>query len=322
MMKDGIQHKIKKVLVTGGTGFIGKYLVNALLSEGWAVLALVNKTPASTPSKNGLLQTVHADINDYDTISSLVSQVDYVCHLAAYIPDNHEDPSVAATCVQINALATLHLARMAVKNRLTRFVYTSSGNSYVHSECPVTEASPLYPVGRATYYLASKMLGEMYVEHLRHTAGLNSVCFRISTSYGWGMSTRSLIYRFMKSASEGLPLEVWDGGMTTYDFVCVSDIVGLILSALKSDPAGIFNAGSGRACSILELAQTVAEVFPEKELPIEVKPPVASIPASFSALSIEKARTTWGYNPTGLRDGLIRYRQDAESKKHVYRHIQ
>jgi UDP-glucose 4-epimerase len=298
-----------KVLVTGGSGFIGRYLVDALLSEKWSVLVLTNKTPFFTKSKSGALQVVQADINDYERMPSLVSQVDFVCHLAAFIPPDHEDSSMAGICVQNNALATLNLAQLAIKYNCSRFILSSAGNCYVYGKDLVSEDAPLYPAARATYYLASKMLGEIYVDHLRQAKGLSSLIFRISSPYGWGMPERSLISRYMKLASQGLPLEVWDGGITTYDYVYVTDIVKLILGALKSGEPGIYNVGSGCACSVLELAKTVKKIFFDKEIPIVVKPPMDSIPASFSALSIEKARKTWNYRPISLEDGLNQYRQ-------------
>lgn len=304
-----------KVLVTGGTGFIGRYLVEALLSERWSVLILINKTLFFTKSKSRSLQVIQADINDYEKMSTLVSQVDFVCHLAAFIPPDHEDASVAGICVQNNALATLNLAQLAIKYGCSRFIMSSAGNCYVYSKDLVSEDAPLYPSARATYYLASKMLGELYVDHLRQAKGLNSLILRISSPYGWGMPERSLISRYMKLASQGLPLEVWDGGITTYDYVYVSDVVKLILSALKSGDPGIYNVGSGCSCSILELAKTVKKTFLEKEIPIVVKPPIDSVPANFSAMSIEKARETWNYCPTSLENGLNQYRQYMETNK-------
>lgn len=303
----------RRVLVTGSNGFIGKYLVDALLSEGWAVLAIVHRMPSSLQTQNDLLEIVQADINDQDLMSSLVTRVDAICHLAAYIPDNHEDPSLAGACIQTNALATLHLATSAARHRILNFIYASGGNSYVYSKSPVSEDCQLYPVERATYYLVSKLLGEMYVEHLRYISSLNSICLRISTPYGWGMPPRSLVSRIMQLASKSFPIEVWDGGVTTYDFVDVVDVVRVILNALKSGTPGIYNVGSGQACSVLELAQTVAEVFPENNIPILIKPSKGIIPVSFSALSIEKAKQTWGYSPMDLKSGLMRYRQEMDS---------
>ena len=72
---------------------------------------------------------------------------------------------------------------------------------------------------------------------------------------------------------------------------------------------------------LLELAKMVKKTFPEKEIPIVVKPPIDSIPASFSALSIEKARETWNYCPTSLEDGLSQYRQYMESNKSDCRRV-
>jgi nucleoside-diphosphate-sugar epimerase len=308
----------RQVLVTGSNGFIGKNLVNALLSDGWAVLAAVHKMASSLQTQSDLLKIVQADINDQNLMNSLVAQVDAVCHLAAYIPDNHEDPSLAEACIQTNALATLHLATSAAKHRISKFIFASGGNSYVYSKSPVAEDDRLYPVERATYYLASKLLGEMYIEHLRLMSSFNSICLRISTPYGWGMSPRALVSQVMQLASKASTIDVWDGGVTTYDYVDVEDVVSVMLSALQSGSPGIYNVGSGQACSVLELAQTVTEVFPENSIPIVVKPPQRTIPASFPALSIEKAKQTWGYSPRELKSGLMRYRQEMESSLNEY----
>ena len=301
-----------RVLVTGAAGFLGRYLVAELSSNGCEVVALVHKSGLPENLRTQVSRVVEGDISDADTWREAVSQVDAICHFAAYIPPHYEDSSYAEACLQVNSLATLELAQAALRRPNCRFIYSSAGNAYAFTDKVATEESLIYPADRATYYLASKLVGELYVENLRRTAGLESICFRISTPYGFGMAEKSAIAHFMKRAHEGLPLQVIDGGVPTYDFVHVMNVVRLVAAALKDGQPGVYNVGSGIAHSVLELAQAVADTYPERKVSIEVKPPLDSIPASFSALSIDKAVRMWGYRPLSLHDGLADFRKRME----------
>lgn len=296
-----------RVLVTGATGFLGRYLMAELSRQGCEIVALVHKSvlPNSLPAS----QVIEGDIRDSDLLSAAVAQVDAVCHFAAFIPPDFADPAFAETCLQINALATLKLAEATLKKSGCRFVHLSSANAYAFTGGSASEANPLYPAERATYYLGSKIVGELYVEHLRRVAGLPAFCFRISSAYGWGMTEKSVVARFMASAHQGATLQVWDGGVTTYDFVHVTDVVKLVAKALQEGEPGIYNAGSGVAHTVLELARAVVDTYPERKIATDVKPAAGPAPASFSALSIDKANKMWGYNPLSLEQGLLDYRK-------------
>jgi len=300
------------VLVTGATGFLGRYLVAELASRDYEVVVLVHKRGLPENLRKQISEIVEGDLRDTDLLRQTVARVDAVCHLAAYLPTDFEDPSSAEACLQINSLATLNLAQAALARPGCRFVHLSSSNAYAFTEGVATEESLLYPADRATYYLASKMVGELYVEHLRRVARLQSICFRISSTYGWGMTEKSVVARFMASARQSDPLQVWDGGIPTYDFVYVTNVVQLVAAALKHGQPGVYNVGSGVAHSILELARAVADTYPEGKISIEVKPPLGAIPAGFSALSINKAARMWGYRPLSLRAGLAELRQRME----------
>jgi len=301
-----------RVLVTGATGFLGRYLVAELWGNGCEVVALVHKSGLPENLRAQVSHVVEGDITNPNTWREAVSQVDAVCHFAAYIPPDYEDSSYAETCLQVNSLATLALAQAALQRPRCRFIYSSAGNAYAFADEVASEESLLYPADRAAYYLASKMAGELYVEHLRRVAGLESICFRISTPYGFGMGEQSAVAHFMKCAHEGLPLQVIDGGIPTYDFVHVANVVQLVKAALRDGQPGVYNLGSGIAHSVFELAQAVADTYPERNISIEVKPPLDSIPARFAALSIDKAVKMWRYHPLSLREGLAKYRERIE----------
>ena len=299
-----------RVVVTGASGFIGRYLTTALLSEGHEVIAVLHQHDLPVHFKTDALRVVWGDSDNLAPIHDAILQADVVCHLAAYIPPNIRDFRYAERCVQVNGLFALHIARFAIEKQ-TRMIFLSSGQAYHYSEAPVLEDAPLYPAERSTYYLASKLLGELYVEHLRRTRSLPVITLRLGCCYGPGMQ-KSVVSYFMQCASAGLPLTVFDNGTPTHDFVYVSDVVGVIMAALETGDPGVYNIGSGCASSILELAQTVADIYSDRDVTIEIDPPYEGIPSSFPALSIEKARKTWNYNPLLLREGITKYREWME----------
>ena len=299
-----------QVVVTGASGFIGQHLVTALLKNGHEVTAILHEHDLPAYLKVAALKVVWGGAENLSPIRTAILQADVVCHLAALILRGHPDFWGAKRSLEINGLFTLRIAKFALEGS-ARMIFLSTGQIYCYSETPVTEDAAVYPVERGTYYLASKLLGELYVEHLRRTRSLLTIILRVGCCYGPGMR-ESVVSCFMNSAVAGLPLTVFDGGRPTHDFVYVSDVVDTIIYALETGDPGIYNIGSGYASSILELAQAVVETFPDRDVPIEIDPPLKCMPASFSALSIEKAVATWNYHPLSLSEGLAEYRRQLE----------
>ncbi len=307
----GSASRPQRVLVTGASGAVGRHLVSMLLVAGRDVLALSRQSSIASPAGLDSLQVLLGDILDQSVVQSAVSQSDAVCHLAAYLPPDYLSPTHAARCFEVNALATQRIAQQCAEQN-KRFIYCSSAQAYVYSDRPVAEDDPMYPAERATYYLVSKLAGELFVEHLRRTQGLQALSFRVSSSYGPGMPQRSLVRSFVDRAHAGMPLVVQHGGVPTCDFVYVGDVAQLIAAAIDEGECGIYNAGSGASTSILELAQAIQSLFAPAPIPIEVVPPLRDTPSNFPALSMEKTKRMWNHEPTPLDAGLRKYLSKLE----------
>jgi UDP-glucose 4-epimerase len=190
-----------------------------------------------------------------------------------------------------------------------RFIYGSTGSLYQPGPLPAPETSPTYPAARAPYYLGSKLLGELYVEHLRLTQGLDSVAFRIGAAYGASV-TRSIVKRFVSDALAGQPLPVVHGGMVRSDFTYVEDLASLFLSAVRGKQSGVFNAGSGMATSILQIAEAVCEVFAEFKPVIHHVQDSSERPPDFAVLCMEKTNAAFAHAPVAFGAGLRRMKDE------------
>jgi len=304
----------RRVLVTGASGFLGVNLIEGLLKEGCGVVAFDKHELPDHLSCNEV-NFIKGDLGEIKKVRDAIRQVDVVCHLAAYIPPNYEDPVYARRCLLVNGLITLRLAELILKVRGLRLIFFSAGTIYRYSKSPVSEDHPVYPIGGAMYYSTGKLVGELYVEQLRTQYQLPSTTLRVASCYGLGMPKKSMIASFMEYADKGLPIQIWNGGYATYDFVYIDDVVKATLAALKNDNYGVFNIGSGSAHTVLEIAHAIAKTFPERTVNIEVKPPSGPIFKGFPALSIKKAAKIWNYHPCSIRKGLAEYRRKMEQVK-------
>lgn len=299
-----------RVAITGATGFIGQRLARALRERGHSVRALVRDRSKAT-TLTALAGCAFAEVNldattlSADALGSAVEGIDALCHCAAYIPSDLRDPHAAARCLQVNALAPLALAEACAAQRTPRMLHFSSANVYTPSASPVAEDSPTYPSSRATYYLASKLCGELYVDHTRRRGALSATILRVSSVYGPGMKG-GVVSLFAERLARGERVSVSDGGRYQTDLVYVDDVVAAAVAALeRSSVSGIVNVGSGSATSLWTLAHTLATLTGRGADAIDVEPPSLSpVDPGFAPLDVSRARALLGYAPRSIEDGL------------------
>jgi|LNFM01.1.fsa_nt_gb UDP-glucose 4-epimerase len=301
-----------RVALTGATGFVGRRIARALCDRGHSVRALVrDRARAAALGSLARCELIECSLDAPRDPAALVTAVDHVdvlCHAAAYIPSNQRDSSEAARCLDVNALATLALVDAAIAARCERLVYFSSGNIYEPSPSPVTESAATYPSSRATCYLASKLCGELYVDHARRSGVLSTTILRVSSVYGPGM-VGGVVPLFLGRMQRGEPVTVSDGGRYRTDLVYVDDVVTAAVAAIeRASVAGPINVGSGAATTLADLARAAAlltgrgedsfTIDAEKDGPVDL---------GFSALDVTRARLLLDFRATPLDDGLRKF---------------
>ena len=251
---------MKRVLVTGGAGFIGSHLVEKLLSQGVAVTVLDNFETGYREYLPSAVRLIEADVVDPDAVEQSVVGSEIIFHLAAFasVPESYERPE---RCFAVNTLGLLHLLRSAVRHRVRKFVFSSSSAVYSdEGERRKLEQEMPQP---ASPYAVTKLGGEQLLEIHAHMSGLSYVALRYFNVFGPRQSPDSdyaaVIPAFIRRALDGEDLIIYGDGSQTRDFVYVDDVVRANLEALHSDK-GIYNIGLGTSLSILELAQRVLEL--------------------------------------------------------------
>ena len=296
------------VLVTGAAGFVGRHVVAALLDRGHEVVALQRRGELPPEVKRRCKRLLSGDICDPDVQQEALKDVQAVCHLAAHIPAPSEDVQEAAACYHSNALATWQLAAQASEQGIQRFVHFSTGNMYGPADRPCTESDSLFPVESAVGYFVSKLAAEVYLADISRRSAMEVVVLRVGTPYGPGEPSQKVIPTFLRLAAEGQPRRLVNGGRAKYNFVYVTDVADCAVVATERGPSGTYNVASGEHTSVLEIAHAAADLYGEREPAVCVEPAVAEFCAGFPAMSVERARQTWGFAPLPLAVGLRRYR--------------
>jgi len=305
---------IEKVLVTGGAGFIGSELVRQLAARHIGVRVVDNLVNGKRENLDGVLggnvELIVADIRDAKTMSSFLSDIDVVFHLACLgVRHSLHSPTENQ---EVNACATLELLKAARSHGVKRFVYVSTSEVYgmVHT-APIAENHSTLPY---TVYGASKLAGEAYTRAFWHTYGYPTVVLRPFNSFGPRChhegDSGEVIPKFMLRCLAGRPMVIFGDGKQTRDFTFVSDTAAGIASAgLTQDCVGqTINLGSGKEIEIGVLATLIADVLgrPSAEIIYSEKRPGDVIRLLSDS---SKANKRLQFKPViALRDGLVRLR--------------
>ncbi|WOO42957.1 SDR family NAD(P)-dependent oxidoreductase [Rubellicoccus peritrichatus] len=307
--------KVKRIVVTGGAGFIGSEVVNQLVSEGFDVTAVDNLTNGSESNLKDItsdqfeLKTV--DIRDTESMRSILTGADLVFHLAClgvrhsiHSPmENHE----------VNATATLELLRLARSLEVERFVYVSSSEVYGTAiSVPQPETHPTLPM---TVYGASKLAGECYTRAYHRTYDYPTTVVRPFNTYGPRChhegDSGEVIPKFLLRAMTNEPLIVFGDGEQTRDFTYVSDTAAGIIKIGFSDATigETINLGYGEELSINTLAAEIKSICSGTQSSIVYENPRPGDVLRLYA-DMSKAQSLIGYQPkVSLGEGLKRLLQ-------------
>ncbi|MFB5088601.1 NAD-dependent epimerase/dehydratase family protein [Psychrobacillus sp. PGGUH221] len=295
-----------KVLVTGAAGFIGSYVVRALLQENYSVIALDN---LSTGNEGNLVADVpfyKMDITNSELEAVFrIERPDYVIHLAAQSSVLNSMINPMEDC-QANLVGTLNILRLCKQFEVKKCIFASTAAVYGNpSILPVTEESKLATL---SFYALSKLSAEKYVQLYENLFGLKSCILRFSNVYG-PMQAGGVVTNLLNRLLNGEDPVIFDGNQTR-DFIYVKDVATACIQSLIVDKTGIFNISSSTEVSIQQVYEKLSKLTGVESNPIYESLRNGEIERS--VLSNEKAIASLKWSPTysfvnGLEETISHY---------------
>jgi UDP-glucose 4-epimerase len=303
-----------RCLVTGGAGFIGSNLVDALVERGDAVTVIDNFATGRRANLEGALEAgarlEELDVTDADGVAAAMAEArpEAVFHLAAQIDVRYsvEQPAGDATKNVLGTIAVLEAARA---HGVRRVVNTSTGGGLYGDAglLPTPEDHPIRPLAP---YGQSKYAAEGYCELYTRLHGLSTVSLRYGNVYGPRQDVHGeagVVAIFCGHLLEGRTPTIYGDGRQTRDWVDVADVVRANLRAAASDLTGPVNIGHGHETSVLDLLAALNEVSERGPLPGPEFAPERAGEVRRSCLDVTRARNELGWVPeSDLHSGLQR----------------
>jgi nucleoside-diphosphate-sugar epimerase len=304
-----------RYLVTGGAGFIGSNLVEALLNKAEEVVVLDNISTGKLSNIESFIgnpnfRFIRGSVTDPETCAQACEGVDYILHQAAFVsvPWSVEEPVSAH---ETNVTGTVNIFTKARDAGVKRVVWASSTSVYGNSDIlPNVESMPLCPLSP---YAASKAAGEMYARAFSEVYSMSIISLRYYNVFGKRQDPASqyaaAIPIFISRVLKGEPVTIYGDGEQTRDFVYIDNVVQAnIRAATSAKPESNgkpFNIGYGSCITINKLYSIIA-----RELGSDLKPvyaPVRPGDVRDSVADINAARDAFGYNPTiSVEEGIHR----------------
>ena len=317
----------KRVLVTGGAGFIGSHVSDVFIANGWAV-EIVDNLSSGKRSNVPAEATFHEiDIRSPEA-SRLVQEgkFDVIVHLAAQIDVRRSvaDPLFDASVNVLGSLNILEAVRNSDRAQRTRVVFSSTGGA-IYGDLATPPTVEITPKEPDSPYAITKLAVEHYLSYYTRIHGLDTVVIRFGNVYGPRQDPHGeagVVAIFCGRVMQNRPLTIFGDGMQTRDYVHVTDVAeAAFLVATTSLPPvqrlddRAFNIGTGSATSVVDLARVLLDAA-GANVPIEFAPRRAG-ELQDSCLSVDKARAVLGWSPRiTLEQGLAgTYQFAANSAK-------
>jgi UDP-glucose 4-epimerase len=300
---------VRKGLVTGGAGFIGSHLVEALLDQGWAVRVLDNLSTGKLANLAGVkdrVEMVKGSVTDRRAVETATAGCEVVFHLAAVpsVTRSVEDPLETH---DISATGTMTVLDVARHSGVRRVVFAGSSSAYGNIPGAVrVETEPLAPLSP---YAAAKLAGEFYCCCFTAVYGLETVRLRFFNIYGPRQDASSpysgVIALFLSLMREGRVPRVDGDGLQSRDFAYVGNAVQALIKAADAPaaPGNVYNIGNGKSITVLDLVSHLNELLGKQIQPTFGPPRPGDV--RHSQADITRARLDLGYVPLLLfQEGL------------------
>jgi len=301
--------KNKKVVITGGAGFIGSNLAHELATEN-NVTVIDDLSTGRLENISDLIEMkkirfVHGSILNLQLLQKIFHGIDFVFHQAAIpsVPRSIDDPVLSNN---VNISGTLNVLLAARDNTIDKVIFASS--SSVYGDTPILPKKEEMTPNLQSPYALTKLAGEYYCQLFHQIYGLSTICLRYFNVYGLRQDPHSdyaaVIPKFIDRVRDKKPLIIYGDGNQTRDFTYIRDIVNANILAAESQANGVYNIGTGKSVTINKLVQLITEVLTNNVKPIYNDPRPGDIRDSLADIS--SATKAFGYHPQySLKNGIL-----------------
>jgi len=319
----------KRILITGGAGFIGSHLTEDFVKNGYSVKIIDDFSSGSVNNILGLFnyknfKMIRGSITDKEVLRKATSNVDVIFHLAAQV---HVDRSIIEPrhTFEVNTLGTLNILDAALENDIELVVYASSSEVYGSAKyVPMDEDHPLNP---ASPYAASKAAADRLCFSYYNTYKMPIVVVRCFNTYGPRQKDTgyaAAIPKFIRRALSGLPPVIYGDGKQTRDYMYIKDAVNaykLVLKSYENVLGKAVNFGTGKEITILKLAKTILDLCGDDVTPTHVAPRAGEVKRLCADISLAKKELN--FTPkytieTGLKQFLKWYKEGRYEEWKAY----
>lgn len=244
-----------KIIITGGAGFIGKYLVSYLLDKGNKIIVFDNFSNSEENTMKDFIKkgvkVINGDIRKFEEIVKETENQDVLIHLAAKISVSESFLNPSET-FEVNVDGTKNVLKACKRNNIKKIIIASSAAVYGESSSQIklkenSKTNPISPYGK------SKLVMEQEIKN----NNIDCVVLRFFNIFGVGQKSEysGVITKFIEMISSNKPLEIFGDGMQTRDFVSINDVVQSVYDSIKNGTNGTYNIASGKAITINQLAK-------------------------------------------------------------------
>jgi UDP-glucose 4-epimerase len=295
--------KNKKILITGGAGFIGSHLADALIRNKARVVIIDNLVTGRRENINPQATFYENNIADYEKIKEIFQKEkpEFVYHFAfnVLVPESTKNPLIDIDSI----VGSVNILKNSQESGVKKIIFASSSFVYGNNpNLPIKETEPIDPVSS---YVVAKDTIENYLRFFNNVYNLPYVIFRYSTTYG-SRQVKGAMADYIRQLNNNKQAKIWGDGNKTRDYIFIDDVVQANLLALDlpsdfSDP--VFNVSTGKETALNDLYEKIAQLLNKKAAPIYL--PERPGEMIRNCLSNEKIKKVMGWQPkNSLEEGL------------------